>query len=274
MQSTEKNTATRQLYEVLDFPPPAFLSPFIQEIRTFATRTFLPGAVPWHIMPDGSSYLIFTLSRRNKQYRSRLVWVGPRTVYKEIDRKERLLNITIRFWPGSASLWLPMPLGEIADRSIHLSELWGEQAAILKQNISQSAAKKDINSCVRQLLVFLEDQLEWHKSSHPTVSGCVQTLLQHQAGLSIKAIATQLGVSDRYLRKTMVAQVGMSPKKLSRIFRVTKAVALADQKWPFGWAALANTSGYYDQAHMIDEFQALLGASPEAFITRRNREEV
>ncbi len=32
------------------------------------------------------------------------------------------------------------------------------------------------------------------------------------------------------------------------------------------WAALALELGYYDQPHMIHEFQELAGSSPQAFI--------
>lgn len=39
-------------------------------------------------------------------------------------------------------------------------------------------------------------------------------------------------------------------------------------------AALAIDHGYYDQAHMIDDFQELVGDSPERFIQRHNRETV
>ena len=32
------------------------------------------------------------------------------------------------------------------------------------------------------------------------------------------------------------------------------------------WSAVAVEAGYYDQAHMIDEFQRLVGATPAAFV--------
>ena len=87
-------------------------------------------------------------------------------------------------------------------------------------------------------------------------------------------MAKGVGITERYLRKLMIRHTGLGPKRLARIFRVTRTVGQADKGWPFGWAGLAVANGYYDQAHMIDEFQELLGASPERFIHRKNREAI
>ena len=274
MESSSTNYSTCQLYEVTHLPVPQLLRPYLQNIQSFLTHTFIPGTIPWHIMPDGSSYIIFTLMRRNNQYRSRLVWVGPRNIYEEIDRKERLVNITYRFWPGGAFPWLPFPVKDLADRAIHLSELWGDDGEVLRQKMTEAAINNNLEGCTDLLSHLLKAKLKQSQIIHPIVPQSIQWFEHQEDHPSITSIASKFGISDRYLRKIMVQQVGMGPKKLARIFRVTKAVAQMDQGWQLGWAALAQSNGYYDQAHMIDEFQALLGASPENFIQRKNREVV
>lgn len=274
MVSQEKIYGLEELYEVRHISPPPDLKAYLQDIQVFVTHTLFPGTIPWHIMPDGSAYIIYNLIKRKEQFRSRLAIVGPRTVYKEIDRKERLLAIILRFWPGGAYPWLTFPVGELADQSFHLEHLWGEQWRQLRQEMTELAIQNAIEPCVDLLVRKLTTTLNPASGVHPLIGKSVQLLLQNEVPISIKALSSQFGVSDRYLRKLMLQQVGLGPKRLARIFRVTKAVAMADGAWPFGWSALAHSNGYYDQAHMIDEFQSLLGASPESFIQRVNRETV
>lgn len=274
MEIQEKNYSTRYLYSVQKVIPSPVLRAYIQNIEILVTQNFLSGSIPWHIMPDGSSYIIYTLIKRKEQYRSRLAWVGPRTVYKEIDRKERLLTIIVRFWPGGAFPWMSFPISEMTDQAIRLEHLWGEQWGLLKREMTVLAIKKEYVACVALLSQALENSLNLTSCVHPIINKSVQMLLQAEGVATIGSLAAQLGISDRYLRKVMFHQVGLSPKRLARIIRVTHAVAQVDKGWDFGWAALAHSTGYFDQSHMIDEFQALLGTSPERFIGRMSREEV
>ena len=59
----------------------------------------------------------------------------------------------------------------------------------------------------------------------------------------------------------------MSPKLLGRILRFHHAVGMMGTG-P-GWAEIALTCGYYDQAHLIRDFNQFTGSSPSDFARRR-----
>jgi len=61
--------------------------------------------------------------------------------------------------------------------------------------------------------------------------------------------------------------LGLSPKRLLRIERLHRVLANS-QGGSVSWAQLAVTCGFADQAHMIREFQELLGESPTAWSSR------
>lgn len=71
-----------------------------------------------------------------------------------------------------------------------------------------------------------------------------------------------------------LAHIGLSPKRYVMVNRVTNAVRRVDGGNVVSWSDLALSAGYFDQSHMIEEFNNLLGESPEAFINRANREEI
>jgi AraC-like DNA-binding protein len=73
----------------------------------------------------------------------------------------------------------------------------------------------------------------------------------------------RVGVSERHLRNLFAREVGLSPKHFARISRLRKVLALAGRRQ---WAAVAEDAGFFDQAHMISDFRALMGVSPAAYL--------
>jgi AraC-like DNA-binding protein len=51
----------------------------------------------------------------------------------------------------------------------------------------------------------------------------------------------------------------------ARILRFQHAVELASAADGLGWAEIAHGSGYYDQAHMVRDFQQFTGHSPTGY---------
>jgi methylphosphotriester-DNA--protein-cysteine methyltransferase len=59
--------------------------------------------------------------------------------------------------------------------------------------------------------------------------------------------------------------LGLAPKqyqRVSRLAKVLEAVTLSASDW----AEIASGCGYYDQSHLIEDCQAILGNSPERFL--------
>ena len=84
----------------------------------------------------------------------------------------------------------------------------------------------------------------------------------------VEEMATRAGMPVRTLHSRMMQHVGLSPKRLLCIERLHRVLATR-QLHPVPWAQLAVTGGFADQAHMIREFQGLLGESPTAWSSRR-----
>jgi AraC-like DNA-binding protein len=68
------------------------------------------------------------------------------------------------------------------------------------------------------------------------------------------------------LRNLFGREVGLSPKHFARIGRVRRVLSLAGQR---RWATVAEDAGFFDQAHMISDFRAFMGVSPEAYLAGR-----
>jgi transcriptional regulator GlxA family with amidase domain len=78
----------------------------------------------------------------------------------------------------------------------------------------------------------------------------------------IATLAKTLGLSERSLERRFQIHIGTTPKKYARIVRLRSTIF---QREKFSsWAEVAYVAGYYDQSHMINDFQELYGLSPDS----------
>jgi AraC-like DNA-binding protein len=90
-----------------------------------------------------------------------------------------------------------------------------------------------------------------------------------RSGGPVSALWRDLQVSERQLRRALIATTGLSAKLSQRIMRLNRVVAAADCQSKPNWPALALDAGFYDQSHMIDDVRELTGLTPAALHAER-----
>jgi AraC-like DNA-binding protein len=83
--------------------------------------------------------------------------------------------------------------------------------------------------------------------------------------LRVAHLAERLGWSRKRLAARFAGEVGLPPKTVARIARFERARALAEGPGRPDWARVALDCGYYDQSHLINDFRAFTGRTPETF---------
>ncbi|HKO51732.1 MAG TPA: helix-turn-helix domain-containing protein [Polyangiaceae bacterium] len=100
-------------------------------------------------------------------------------------------------------------------------------------------------------------------------NGRTQILLDATRRLTmanVNTVAAELGVSARHLRRVFDESFGVSPKAFAQLARFRRALHAAREDMRPGWATIAATAGYYDQAHLIAEFRAIAGVTPQTLL--------
>jgi AraC-like DNA-binding protein len=158
---------------------------------------------------------------------------------------------------------LGVPAAAIAGRIVALEDLWGDAAtrrlserladardtldaaAILESAIAERLAIADGRRARAQLALDAADRL---------------------TSANVNAVAGDLGVSERHLRRVFRETVGVSPKAFAKLMRFRRALRAAREDDRASWASIAARAGYYDQAHLIAEFRAIAGVTPPALL--------
>ncbi|WP_460368607.1 helix-turn-helix domain-containing protein [Actinocorallia lasiicapitis] len=96
-------------------------------------------------------------------------------------------------------------------------------------------------------------------------------LLERSGGAAtVTELAHACGWSERHLRNRFAAETGLTPKAAGRIFRFERAKRLIETGGR-DFAEVAAAAGYFDQAHLAREFNALTGLPPSKWLAEEFR---
>jgi len=99
----------------------------------------------------------------------------------------------------------------------------------------------------------------------PEVAWAWRRLVNSAGRLRVGTLSEEVGWSRRHLTERFRRQLGLSPKQVARVLRFERAGTLLRQGHD-DLAELAVACGFYDQAHLSNEWRALAGCSPGTWI--------
>lgn len=184
------------------------------------------------------------------------------------DTEEEAFIMGVHFRPGGAFPFLDVPVDELANKHIDLEALWGPTAIQMRDRLceAQSPAKR-----FQLLHEALTNHLFRRPESHYAVSAALNIFASAYPNSTIRDVAKYVGLSQRRFIQVFKSEVGMKPKLFSRIQRFNRTRAFLEENTVLDWVALSVDQGYFDQSHMIREFNEFSGLSPAHFISNQNR---
>lgn len=81
---------------------------------------------------------------------------------------------------------------------------------------------------------------------------------------AVTDLASEIGWSRRHFSERFGREVGLPPKQVARLIRFERSTALIRAGRPL--AEVAAEGGFYDQAHLTNEWRALAGCTPGTWI--------
>ena len=246
---------------------PVVAALFVVECDLDMPLVSMPGPEPQFVVRFGASARnsldVHALGARGK-------------VHRKIGRRGQQA-VVARLHLGAPERVLGTSASAIADRIVPLEELWGPAA--VRRLVDRLSGVRDMSEAAAILDTALADRFaaaltrsaDGAGSDRGDRSDRGQLVLEAAARLrgasaTVNAVAAGLGVSERHLRRVFREAVGVSPKAFTRLTRFHRALRAARADVHASWASIAAGAGYYDQAHLIAEFQSIAGAAPRAFL--------
>ena len=169
----------------------------------------------------------------------------------------RIIGVT--FTAVGAAIVLHLPARLTANQTGSFEELVGVEARRLRQRLLNTAGALECLSCVEE---FLIRRCMSGTGIHPLIGWASQSIADSRGRIGTGHLVQTSGYSRKHLARIFKEQVGLPPKSLARIHRFQAALQQITRCGRRDWCNLALETGYYDQAHLINEFQVLTGLTP------------
>jgi transcriptional regulator GlxA family with amidase domain len=99
------------------------------------------------------------------------------------------------------------------------------------------------------------------------LENAVDCIAANQGLISIEELTRQVGLGRRQLERKFALHVGVSPKLYTRIIRFQRILDLVQKAERFEWPDVSVNCGYYDQSHLIRDFKAFSGRTPDDYLS-------
>ena len=187
---------------------------------------------------------------------------GRRTAHRKVlGRGQRA--VTARLALGAPEAVLGISAAAVAGRIVALQELWGDSAT--GRLLEGLAGARDMIDAAHVLEAAIAERAATAGGRRAPPQLALEAA-DRLTGATVNAVASDLGVSERHLRRVFREAVGVGPKTYAKLARFHRALRAAARNGHPGWAGVAAEAGYYDQAHLIAEFRAIAGVTPQALL--------
>jgi AraC-like DNA-binding protein len=239
-------------------PSPA-LAPFVAHVRLVPPTQHDGSYVR---LPDGQMELVLRSQGGGDSDWLNIVGTRSRALRKE-SGPTGAFCVVVRFKAGGGYPFFGMPVSELTDQMVSLDQLWGPLCEELRDGLgSAEDPLTSLGATERALRARLRGPELYEPSAAAGVRHALRVLELSAVVPSVDALTKLLGTSTRQLRRAFADVVGLSPKQYLRILRFQRARRLAAQSAAPRWSSIASAVGYFDQAHMINDFRALSGQTP------------
>jgi AraC-like DNA-binding protein len=191
------------------------------------------------------------------------VVVGPWTKPFIAHLTPGSLVVGARFHPGAAGRLLGLPVSELLDLSIPLTDVWSNDVV---SSFSSIASLSDI----RAKRVALESTMLRCLSSAREPDRAVEAAIRvfaHYPQARIERVSRYLGMSSRQLQRRFLAAVGYGPKLFQSVLRFQRLLHIAGAANGSGTLVQSSVeAGYADQPHMTREVRRFADTSPSSLL--------
>ncbi|GGL60959.1 AraC family transcriptional regulator [Streptomyces fumigatiscleroticus] len=167
--------------------------------------------------------------------------------------------LQLRLSPPVAHAVLGASLPELGGTVVSLDDLWGREAARVRERLRAAGSWQDRFAIAEAALARRH---EAGPAVDPEVAFVWRRMVSHPGGARVERLAAEVGWSRKRLWSRFRSQIGLNPKRAAQLVRFDHAVhRLAAGHRP---ALVAAEIGYVDQSHLHRDVRAFAGVTPTA----------
>lgn len=154
------------------------------------------------------------------------------------------------------------PISKLADRSIPATVFFGDEIEDLSSAVLSTADEEERIEIANS---FFRNRLSTPDESIELADRLVTRILNEPEIGTVDDLVESTGIGKRSLQRIFNEYVGVSPKWVIRRYRLHELIEKLNSGDKLDWTQLALELGYFDQAHLINDFKLFIGHSPSRY---------
>jgi AraC-like DNA-binding protein len=231
-------------------------------------------------LPDGNTEIVIDLTENPKYiYDNETlkeiqachnVWVsGVRTEYITIPSGKESRMLVITFKKGRAYPFYPLPVNELTDYVVDADLIFGNTIIQLREKLLSADSIDQMFLLVQDFLLQVADQSLISTVPSKCIDFAISSIVKNPGIVQLNDLLNRIGYSQKHFIDLFKKHVGVSPKTYIRIIRFQQAIMEIERKTINNWSHIALESGFYDQAHFINDFKIFSGFTPNEYLTMK-----
>ncbi len=168
----------------------------------------------------------------------------------------------VKFTPAGFRPYWNSAVSSLADRSIPIAEVFGADGDALARQVESIGDEHQIVGLVD---TFLTARLPAEDPRVDDVNCIVATIISDREIIRVDDIVDRFQVSKRALQRLFSEYVGVTPKWVIQRYRLHEAAERLAEASHVSVVELALELGYFDQAHFVRDFRAVVGKPPAEY---------
>ncbi|MBZ5525506.1 MAG: helix-turn-helix domain-containing protein [Acidobacteriia bacterium] len=168
----------------------------------------------------------------------------------------------IKFTPGGFRPFLKAPASSFRNRTVPVRRIFGKDADALEVVLTGSSEE---NAMIEAANAFFRARIPQADKEVEAASLLVRRILEERDIRTVDDLVERTGIGKRTLQRIFNEYVGVSPKWVIRRYRLHELMERFNSGEQLDCARLAVELGYFDQAHLINDFRAIVGYSPTQY---------
>ena len=168
----------------------------------------------------------------------------------------------VKFQPGGFRPFFNAPVSTLANRTVSAKSIFGKDVEKLAA-LLWSSRKEERKIAAAN--AFFRARIPRPDKKAALARQLVNRVLQETEIKTVDDLAEKAGIGKRSLQRIFGEYVGASPKWVIRRYRLHELIERFNTGDSLDWPQVALELGYFDQAHLINDFKSLVGYSPAQY---------
>ena len=204
------------------------------------------------------------ISTNKKETLSSCIIVGPHVNRHSIIPGRNHLMIKVGFQPGGLYRFLGIPMNELlCNDAFNALDFFGKELDEVNEKLQAATTFTEMKLTIENFLMIHVNKLK----QSLTIDKILPLIIKQRGLLKIDQLASQACLSIRQFERVFQQRIGLPPKYFSRLVRFAQAWISKEQQPDISWIKVAHECGYFDQMHLIRDFQEFAGVNPSIIET-------